>query len=484
MFKKITVSSLIIIMLAMPAMAAEFNPNYIISDNEILDKTTMSLTDIQNFLTDKGGYIANYSAIDYYGNTKTAAEIIYNAAANNYDCDGVALSENPTLAEQKLKCQPISINPQFLLVLLQKEQSLIDEKNPSQSRLDWATGYGCPDGGGCNDRWKGFGKQVNSASLQFYEYMVSPERYPYQAGKTYTFSNPYDTINDKQDITVTPANKATAALYNYTPHVYNGNYNFWKLWNQYFTRILIEGSLVQVEGELGVWIIQDGKKRPFLSKGALTSRYDPNKIITVKKADLDGYVKGDPIKFAQYSIVRSPQGDMYLLVNDEKRKIASSEIFRTLGFNPEEVEDASSQDLTYYENGSPITADDAYPTGALLQDPNSGGVYFAINRTKAPLIDPIFLKTKFKNYSVIKATAQELAKYEKIEPVKFEDGYLLKTNVAPAVYVISDGVKRPIASGEVFESLGYKWENIMEVHSRVLALYDKGEVITKESLQK
>ena len=100
------------------------------------------------------------------------------------------------------------------------------------------------------------------------------------------------------------------------------------------------------------------------------------------------------------------------------------------------------------------------------------------------MIDPIFLKTKFKNYSVIKATAEELAKYEKIEPVKFEDGYLLKTNVAPAVYVISNGIKRPIASGEVFESLGYKWENIMEVHSRVLALYDLGEVITKESLQK
>jgi len=482
--KKFFIIVIISVFIAQPALASDFNPNYIISDNEILDKTTMTLADIQNFLNDKGGYIANYKTIDYYGQTKSTAEIIYNAAVNNYDCQGADVSATPTLAEQKLKCKPISINPQFLLVLLQKEQSLLDSQNPKQSSLDWATGYGCPDGGGCNDRWKGFGKQVNSASLQFYEYMVNPTAFPYQAGKTYTFTNPYDTINEKQEIAVTPVNQATAALYNYTPHVYNGNYNFWRLWNQYFTKILIDGSLVQVDGEIGVWLIQNGKKRPFLSKGALTSRYDPKKIISIKKADLDGYEKGAPIKFAQYSIVRSPAGDIYLLIDDNKRKISSPEVFRTLGFNPEEVENASSQDLAYYSNGEPITSDDAYPTGALLRDPDGGGVYFVINNTKAPLIDPIFLKTKFKNYSPTKVTAEELAKYKKIEPVKFEDGYLLKTNMSPAVYVISDGVKRPIASGKVFESLGYKWENILEVNSRVLALYDNGEAITEESLQK
>ncbi len=481
--KKIISIATVLMFIAQPILATEFNPSYIISDNEILDKTTMSLQDIQNFLDEKGGYIAGYKTIDYYGEKRTAAEIIYNAATNNYDCQGANVSDNPTLAEQKAKCKPISINPQFLLVLLQKEQSLLDDKNPTQGSLDWAVGYGCPDGSSCNDRWKGFGKQVNSASLQFYDYMINPQKFKYQVGETYIFSNPYDTINGKKEIGVTPANKATAALYNYTPHVYNGNYNFWRLWRSYFTKTLIEGSLVQVEGEPGVWLIQDGKKRPFLTQGALTSRYNPDKIITVKKTDLDGYLKGNPIKFAQYSILRSPQGSMYLIVGDDKRKILTPEIFRKLGFNPEEVENASSQDLSYYQDGEPITAEDAYPTGALIQDPESGGVYFVINNTKAPLIDPIFLKTKFKNYSVIKASSEELSKYEKIDPVKFEDGYLLKSNMSPSVYVISGGVKRPIASGKIFESLGYKWENIMEVHPRVLALYDAEKAITGASLK-
>jgi len=39
------------------------------------------------------------------------------------------------------------------------EQSLIEEESPTQRQLDWATGYGCPDGGSCNPRWQGFGNK-------------------------------------------------------------------------------------------------------------------------------------------------------------------------------------------------------------------------------------------------------------------------------------------------------------------------------------
>ncbi|PIR94871.1 hypothetical protein COT95_01845, partial [Candidatus Falkowbacteria bacterium CG10_big_fil_rev_8_21_14_0_10_37_6] len=265
---------------------------------------------------------------------------------------------------------------------------------------------------------------------------------------------------------------------------YNGNYNFWNLWNRYFSRFLIDGSLVQAEGELGVWLIQNGEKRPFLSRGALISRFDPEKTITIKKTDLDAYPTGAPIKFAQYSIISSPQGDMYLLVDDTKRKITNLSVFKNLGFNPEEVEQASNEDIAYYKDGKPITDEESYPSGALLQDPTNGGIYYVIDGTKAPLIDPIFLKTKFKNRAIIKSTTEELSKFEKIEPVKLDDGYLLKTDLNPSVYVISNGVKRSITSGKVFESLGYKWENIITVHPRVLAQFEFGEDITEESLKK
>ena len=449
---------------------AAFDPNYILSDAEMLDAGSMTLEDIKTFLREKNGFLATYSTADADGHIKTAAEIIYEAA-NNYDCDGIALSDNPTREEKKRKCAPVTVNPKMLLALLQKEQSLVEDPSPKQSQLDWATGYGCPDGAACSPRWQGFGKQLNSASLQFYDYMQSPQRYTYKAGQTYTVSN----AKDMPASVITPKNRATAALYNYTPHVYWGNYNFYVLWRRYFTVHYPNGSLLQARGEVGVWLIQNGKKRPFLTRGALTTRYDAAKIISVEKSELDAYPVGAPVKFPQYSLVRSPRGTIFLLVDDARRGFASSEAFRLIGYNPAEVMDASWEDINAYAEGPPITASSTYPTGALLQDKTTGGVYWVTEGAKAPLWDAVLLKTKFRGKAVVPETPEKLATYETVPPVIFGDGELLKSSAAPSVYVIENGKKRPIASAAVFTGLGYRWENIVTVSPKLLALYPFGE---------
>ncbi|MCK4554066.1 hypothetical protein KAU19_03825, partial [Candidatus Parcubacteria bacterium] len=307
----------------------------------------------------------------------------------------------------------------------------------------------------------------------------NPGHYTYKTGQIYTFTNPYAT-NKQETTIVAPANQATAALYNYTPHVYNGNYNFYNIWQRWFTRSYPDGSLLQAEGEVGVWLIQNNKKRPFLTKGALASRYDINKILTVNRSDLDAYQKGAPIKFPQYSLIRSPRGTIFLLVDDKRRGFASGEAFRQIGINPEEVMDASWEDINAYIEGKPITATSTYPTGALLQNKTTGGVYWVIEGTKAPIWDAIFLKTKFKHKKIIPVSPEELADYTTIGPVIFEDGELIKSPNSPAVYVISGGQKRPITSGKIFENLGYKWENIITISPKVLYLYEQGEAIRNE----
>jgi hypothetical protein len=455
------------------SLAATFNPNYIISDDEIFDSESMSLSEIEDFLNARDGYISKHNFLNSAGQTKTAAQIIHDAAANNYDCEGVSLGLNPTQAEKERKCKKIAINPKFLIVLLQKEQSLVTSKNPRQTQLDWATGYGCPDGQACNTRWKGFGKQVNSASLQFYDYMQNPTHYPYVAGRTYTVTN-----TGRPSSRITPINQATASLYNYTPHVYNGNFNFYNLWLRYFSHSYPNGTLLQAKGEPGIWLIQNGKKRPFLSKGALTSRFDLNKVVMVNPSDLEAYTKGDPIKFPQYSLVRSPRGTIFLLVDDKRRGFADSEAFRKIGYNPEEIIDASWADLMSYEEGKTITANSEYLTGALLQDKTSGGVYWVTEGTKAPLWDSVLLKTKYKGKSITPVDSEKLASYETVEPAIFGDGELITSPISPAVYVIEGKKRMPITSGKLFEDLGYKWDNIITVPTKILELYVEGEAIT------
>lgn len=433
-----------------PARADGFNPNYIIGNEEVLDYTSMTLDDVRNFLRSKGGYLATYSTTDPDGKLMTAAEIIYDRAVAN------------------------KVNPKFILVLLQKEMSLIDDKSPKQSQLDWATGYGCFDGAACNPRWKGLWKQINSASLQFRDYMDNPHLYSFRAGGTYNFTNSYSTLA-KGDTTVTPMNQATAALYNYTPHVYNGNYNFYRIWQRWFSTGYPDGSLLQAEGDPTVWLIQNGKRRPFSSKGVLMSRYDLNKVISVSKETLERYDKGATIKFAQYSLVKSPKGTVFLIVDNKRHGIASREAFRKVGFNPEEIVDGSWDDLNAYVDGSIITATSSYPTGALLQNNKTGGVFWVMEGVKSPVTDRIFLTTKFRNRKIKAVAPKELDKYATGKPVAFEDGELLKSPDSQGVFLISGGRKRAFPSGEIFEGLGYKWKNIISVPGKILDSYPLGE---------
>lgn len=443
------ICSCLILSVALPASALTFDPNYIISDSEITDYTTLNLEQIQYFLVRYDSYLANYITVDNDGQAKSAAQIIYERSVNN------------------------KLNPQFILVLLQKEQGLVEDEAPQPSQLDWAAGYGCPDSGGCNSRWQGFFKQVNSATLQFRDYLDNPHLYNYKKNVTYVFQ---DKTGDNLNITeVTPINYATASLYNYTPHVYSGNYNFWRLWQEYFTKNYPDGALLQEKGSPGIWLIQYDKKRAFMSKAAFLSRYNLDKVIEVTHNDLEKYETGDPIKFAQYSLLRSPKGTVYLLVDDTKRGITSSAVFKKIGFNKEEVVDVDWSDLNLIPESQPITEKDIYPTGALLQNNKTGGVYFVYAGLKYPLLGKELLTINFPKKKIIPTKPQELEAWPTGDPIKIKDGELVKATGNSSVYVISNGQRRAIASAEAFVGLGYKWEYVKTVSEKVLSLHPEGE---------
>lgn len=459
----------------------EFNPGNIISDYDLLNFNSMSLSEIQKFLEEKDGYLANLIIADTYGKERRVSEIIYNAAVNNYDCEGVTLSDKPTEEERQTKCKKIgTVSPKFLLVLLQKEQSLIEEKNPKQSQLDWATGYGCPDSMACNPYFKGLGKQVNSAALQFRWYMVNPNpgKTWFKVGETYSFKNQYGTISN-ESVDVLIENKATAALYIYTPHVYNGNYNFWKIWNRYFPpQAYPDGTILKIGNDY--WLVQSGQKRKFSSVSVLASRYNPDRAVVLSSSELNAYEEGASIRFHNYSVVMSPDGNLYLLVDDKKRLFSSKEAFKKIGYNTEEIISASWQDINSYKDGKEINILSAYPMGALLQNKKTGGIYWVEEETKAPLVDKIFLQTKFKGKQIIPVDESELNLYQTVSPYLFGDGEIIKADNSPAVYLIENGKKRAFSSGEVFEKLGYQWKSIIIVPEKVINLYNDGEAIMEK----
>lgn len=199
--------------------AEAFNSSRLIDDATFIATDAMSISQIQQFLDEAGSGLRNFSE-----NGRSAAQIIWDAshghgaASNNGGAPINGILVNGSTG---------TVNPQVLLVTLQKEQSLISLTNPSQSSLDHAMGYGCPDSGGCNSTYLGFTKQVENAAWQLrynYERAQGTGFGDYQVGQAFCFNDWNGTHCGTYE------NRATSSLYRYTPHVYNGNYNFWNLY--------------------------------------------------------------------------------------------------------------------------------------------------------------------------------------------------------------------------------------------------------------
>lgn len=114
--------------------------------------------------------------------------------------------------------QSCQINPQSLLVTLQKEQGLItaSSKNLTPTRYRSAMGYACPDNQNCDSQFYGFSKQVYYAARQFQRYRRDSTSYDYQAQGYYQIRNgPAEECGTSE---VKIENWASAGLYNYTPY--------------------------------------------------------------------------------------------------------------------------------------------------------------------------------------------------------------------------------------------------------------------------
>lgn len=451
-FKKILVIFFFFLISASPASAA-FDFGNIISDRDMQDSKSISVSTIDRFLSSRAGALKDlvFDVVNGAGlASKKVSEIIYAAGLSS------------------------QINPKVLLVTLQKEQSLIEDPSPSKNQLDWAMGYAVCDSCSKSDpaiqKYKGFVNQINSAASRLRYYFDHPNEFRHQAGLTHNIDG----------VSVLMKNQATANLYNYTPHLH-GNQNFSKFWNQWFVKNYPDGTLLQADGQAGIWLIEGGKRRPFLNKSAFLSNYDSDKVIKATTTDLEKYSIGAPIKYSNYSLIKMTTGGIYLLVDNVKHPIASRDVFRNLGFNPEELIDGDEDDVKWYPKGSPITLEKAYPQGALLRDPETKGVWYVENGIKMPIWSKDIMMSRFSGRPIMQSSIEELALYEKGEPVKFRDGEIIATkdpeSLNRSVYVVSNGQKRPIANREAFNALGYKWKNIIWTADKVLDLHETGEML-------
>lgn len=226
------------------AVAADWDPGYIIDDSVFYNSNSMTASDVQAFLDSKVTTCASgYTCLKSY------AQATADITADRY-CDGYRASSRQTAAQIiDAVARSCGISQQVLLVLLEKEQSLVTSRAPGAWAYTAALGQSCPDTAPCDPRYSGFFYQVYYGARQFEVYRQSPDSFGYRAGRTNNILyNPNAGCGTKS---VYITNQATAALYIYTPYTPNaaalanlygsgdscsayGNRNFWRLFTDWF----------------------------------------------------------------------------------------------------------------------------------------------------------------------------------------------------------------------------------------------------------
>ena len=368
-------------------------------------------TCLKNYSQDTPTKVAETGLCNHYnGGTKSVAQIIYDV--------GVACG----------------VNQKALIVLLEKEQSLLTDDWPWSIQYRSATGYGCPDTAPCDTEYYGFFNQVYNAARQFKRYVRDESLFRYRPFRdNYIQYNPNAACGGSN---VYIQNAATAALYNYTPYQPNasalanlygvgdgcgayGNRNFWRIYNDWFgntTRSLV-----------------------------------------------------------------SANGVVYLVENGTKRIIPSAAVFASYSFKWSDILFISNAEISLIANGTPLTYNVNYRNGQLVTA-DGNAVWLVENGTKRIIPSA----TVFASYSFLKwSNIKYIEPYEiSLMPngaamfynVNYRNGQLVTAD-GNAVWLVENGTKRIIPSATVFASYSFKWSDIKFIQQSEISLLLEGVVL-------
>lgn len=499
---------------------SEFKPGRIIDDSVFFNGDGLSLAQIQSFLNSKVTNCDTNGDVPYYSTGMTRKQW---AAANGkpappYTClkDGTfsvsgksadaycsgSIAPGTKTAAQIIRevGKACNINQKVLMVLLQKEQSLITDDWPWPAQYEKATGFSCPDTAACDPQFAGFFNQLYYGARQYQRYAKQADVFRYRANRNNEIQ--YSPNGACGSSTVFIENQATAGLYNYTPYQPNaaalnnlygtgdscsayGNRNFWRMFNDWFGETIVnvsfahpDGTLIRFPNDPEVFLVASGQIHSlsslyvFLSQGF---KHDSVKIATLGDEKLD---EGSAVSsFREGTLLRgNGQSTVYMTDStpggDVKRSVGTFENFQRLGLSFKNVLVVPTSVIDSLTTGSALsTSDTTHPDGSLIRQSDSNEIFLVENQTLRSLSSlPVFVSHAY-NFDKVDTFFSGDESLPLGTPVTYREGALLKGN-NETIYIvnISYGApqKRSLGAIEIFEGLGYTFDEVIRTKDSLL----------------
>ena len=350
------------------ADASRFDPGLIISDSVFYDFGTMTVADIQRFLESK---VPVCKAND--GGPTCLRDYVTDElekVGEDGKCQSMPAKQNVKASQVIYDiARACGINPRVLLVVLQKEQGLIQATNPTAYMYRAALGYGCPDSdpGICGKVWSGLFNQLYKGAGQLQWYGDPRGSFTYlKVGRTANIRyNPDATCGTKP---VLIKSIATTALYYYTPYTPNdaamknlygsgdkcsayGNRNFWRFYSDWFGSPIGGGFLLK-SASSGVYLIVDNNKY-LISDPTMVEALKPlGPLGTISQEYLDTFTTSLTVVSR---LIKSATGQYWYFNEGKKFSLTSCNQAATFGLDCAGAVQLTASQLAALADGGALT---------------------------------------------------------------------------------------------------------------------------------
>ena len=240
-----TASSAVPSTIVRAAPVVGFDPGTIIDDALFFDGGAMSAAQIQTFL-DQKNRCTNGRCLNSNSASISSRPAVVSHRTGRLVCNAVEGGTMPIpelIYRTQVAC---GISAKVILVTLEKEQSLVTGRAPTERNFNFAMGANCPDTAPCDPAYSGIGPQILAGVTSLKNY--SAGAFQRQPGVHWIGFSPNANCGGTN---VNVTNYATAALYNYTPYQPNasalaagygvgdgcgsyGNRNFYNFFKEWF----------------------------------------------------------------------------------------------------------------------------------------------------------------------------------------------------------------------------------------------------------
>lgn len=384
------IGSIVVAPLSMAADARNFNAGNIIDDSIFTNSDTMSVDQIQRFLNSKvscdtwgtktselgGGTRAQWlNARGYSAPFRCVTDYMENPSTgeNNY---GKTSTPAGALSAAQLiynYSKQFRINPQVLIVTLQKENGLITDEWPTLKQFREAMGFGCPDNvapgaPACDPSYGSFSTQLYQAARHFRGYIDRPAGWfvTFSIGQNSILWNPNGACGSS---VVNIENASTAALYTYTPYRPNqaalnaqygtgdgcsayGNRNFYLYFNDWFGSTHQNSNLLRTVENATVYLVGDGVKYPIADMNTFGALSAPlGGVGFVSQSYLDSIPTGQVAN----RLLRGPDGTIYFYDSAIKLPFTSCWLVGQYGYGCGSTMQLTQAQLDRFANGPLVT---------------------------------------------------------------------------------------------------------------------------------